>query len=214
MPVDYPAAGDVAIVKVGANGNTYFQFSNPTGAIQFFQNCGSATAFQGKPFTSNNPIALHCGFLPCTDYFVGFVANIYIRFTAYDGNTQAGGFDQNDITLRLNGFDVANWSGITTEITNNACTQSFGTEQGFGNNTLNTVWFTSTNAALAANILRTGRTTSQVFDRDPDDNYWDFRIGDMLNNNDFVTVALGYTLTKVANCTTFAAVGDVIIYTY
>ena len=109
---------------------------------------------------------------------------------------------------------MANLSGITTEITNNAGTQSFGTEQGFGNNTLNTVWFTSTNAALAANILSTGRTTSQVFDRDPDDNYWDFRIGDMLNNNDFVTVAPGYTLTKVANCTTFAAVGDVIIYTY
>ena len=214
LPTAYPAAGGVAIVLVGANGNAYFQFSNPTGAFQGYQNSGTPAAFQGNPFTINSPINLDCGFSPCADYFGGSVANIYIRFTAYDGDTQVGGFDQNDITLRLNGFDVANWSSITTEITNNAGTQSFGTEQGFGNNTLNTGWFTSTNAALAANILSTGRTTSQVFDRDPNDNYWDFRIGSTLTNNDIVTVAPGYTLTKVANRTTFAAVGDVITYTY
>lgn len=214
LPTDYPAAGGVAIVLVGVNGNAYFQFSNPTGAFQGFQNTGDPAAFRGNPFTINNPIALNCGFSPCTDYFGGAIANIYIRFSAYDGDTQAGGFDQNDITLRLNGFDVNNWSNITTEITNNDGSQSFGTQQGFGNNTLNTGWFTSTNAALAANILSTGRTTSQVFDRDPNDNYWDFRIGNTLSNNSIVTVAPGYTLTKVANRTTFAAVGDIITYTY
>ncbi len=214
LPVGYPEAGGVAIVMVGVNGNTYFQFSNPTGAFQGYQNTGTPTAFQGNPFTINNPIALDCGFSPCTDYFGGSIAKIYIRFSAYDGDTQVGGFDFNDITLRLNGFDVANWSTITTQITNNAGTTSFGTELGFGNNTLNTGWFTSTNAALAANILSTGRTTSQVFDRDPNDNYWDFRIGNTLSNADIITVAPGYTLTKTANSTTFTAVGQVISYTY
>ena len=214
LPADYPQAGGVAIVMVGANGNAYYQFSNPTGAFQGYQNSGSPTAFRGNPFTINNPITLDCGYSPCTDYFGGSVAKIYIRFTAYDGDTQVGGFDFNDITLRLNGFDVANWSTIATEITDNAGTTSFGTETGFGNNTLNTGWFTSTNSALAANILSTGQTTSQVYDRDPNDNYWDFRIGNTLSNSDIVTVAPGYTLTKVANRTTFAAVGDVISYTY
>ena len=214
LPADYPQAGGVAIVLVGANGNSYFQFSNPTGAFQGFQNTGTPAAFRGNPFTINSPIALDCGFSSCSDYFGGSIANIYIRFTAYDGDTQVGGFDQNDITLRLNGFDVANWSTINTEITDNAGTTSFGTELGFGNNTLNTGWFTSTNAALGANILSTGQTTSQVFDRDPNDNYWDFRIGNTLNNADIVTVAPGYTLTKTANRTTFLAVGNVITYTY
>ena len=106
---------------------------------------------------------------------------------------------------------MANWSGITTEITNNAGTQNFWDRAGFRQQHPEQRVVYIHNAALVANILRTGRTTSQVFDRDPDDNYWDFRIGDTLNNNDFVTVAPGYTLTKVANCTTFAAVGDVII---
>ena len=108
------------------------------GAFQGFQKSGAPTAFQGNPFTIHNPVTLDCGCSTCTDYRGGSIANIYIRFPAYDGDTEAGGFDQNDITLRLNGFDVANWSGITTEITNNAGTQSFGTELGFCNNTLNT----------------------------------------------------------------------------
>lgn len=85
LPSDYPQAGGVAIVMVGANGNAYYQFSNPTGAFVGYNNSGTPTAFQGNPFTINNPIALNCGFSPCTTYFGGSIARVYIRFTALYG---------------------------------------------------------------------------------------------------------------------------------
>ncbi len=214
LPVDYPAAGGVAIVMVGANGNSYFQFSNPTGAFQGYQNNGTPTGFQGNPFTINSPISINCGFSPCSTYFGGSIAQLYIRFTAYDGDTGPGEFDLNDITLRVNGYDITNWSGVQTEVTNNAGTVSSGFVTGFTNNTLNTGWFSSTNAALLNNILTTGSTVATVFDRDPNDNYWDFRIGNTLANTSIITVAPGYSLTKTPSTTTYTTVGQVVNFTY
>ena len=216
LPTPYPQAGGVAIVMTGVNGNIYYQFSDPVGAFVGYQNSGDPAAFRGNPFTINNPIALQCGFRSCTDYFGGAIAQIDVRFSAYDGDTQVGGFDQNDITLRMNGFDVGNWSGRTTEITNDAGTTSFGTENGFGNNTFNTGWFSSRDTALLANILSTGRTSTQVFDRDPNDNYWDFRRGNPLPDETLRTIAPGYELDKTVRggATTFTAVGQVITYDY
>ncbi len=216
LPDEYPEAGGVALVMTGVNGNIYYQFSNPEGAFVGFQNSGSPAAFRGNPFTINNPITLDCGFRSCTDYFGGAIARVDVRFSAYDGDTQVGGFDQNDISLFLNGFDVGNWSGRTTDNTNLAGTTSFGQVNGFGNNTFNTGWFSSTNAALLANILQTGQTSSQVFDQDPNDNYWDFTYGSNLPREDLRTIAPGYEFEKTidAGDLTYAAVGDVIDYTY
>ncbi len=214
LPSEYPEAGGVAIVMVGANGNSYFQFSDPDGAFVGFQNTGSPRAFRGNPFTINDPITLNCGFSSCTDYFGGSLAEVHIRFSAYDGDTQPGGFDEDDITLRLNGFDVGSWSGLTTEATNTAGTTSFGFGTGFGNRTFDTGWFSSTNSALLANILTTGQTSTQVFDDDPNDNYWDFTRGNSLTNQDIVTVAPGYTIEKTSDVPTFAAVGDEVEYSY
>ena len=214
LPTDYPEAGGVAIVLIGANGNAYYQFSNPAGAFRGFQNNGQPRQFRGNPFTINNPLTLDCGFSTCTTYFGGSIAEMYVRFSAYDGDTQTNGFDEDDISLRMNGFDVGNWSDVRTEITNNAGTQSYGFADGFGNNTFNTGWFSSTNPALMANILNTGQTTTQVYDRDPNDNYWDFRRGNNLANNDIVTVAPGYTIDKSADRTTFSAEGETVTYTY
>ncbi|MEQ6204566.1 hypothetical protein ABMC88_16115 [Sulfitobacter sp. HNIBRBA2951] len=214
LPTQYPEAGGIAFVLVGVNGNVYYQFSNPTGAFRGFQNNGTPAAFNGNPFTINNPLTLNCGFSSCADYFGGALSNVYIRFSAYDGDTQVNGFDEDDISLRLNGFDVGNWSDVTTDITNTDGTTSFGLVQGFGNNTFNTGWFSSTNSALLSNILTTGQTTTQVFDADPNDNYWDFRRGPTLANNNIITVAPGYTMLKEADRTTFAAVGEVVNYTY
>lgn len=214
LPAEYPEAGGVAFVLVGVNGNVYYQFSNPTGAFVGFQSTGEPAAFRGNPFTINNPIQLDCGFSACTDYFGGALANVYIRFSAYDGDTQVNGFDQNDITLRLNGFTVGNWSNVTTDITNADGTISYGQVQGFGNNTFNTGWFSTTNSALLSNILTTNQTTTQVFDRDPNDNYWDFTLGGTLTNPNIVTVAPGYTLEKTADPTSYSFVGQEIEFSY
>ncbi len=216
LPPEYPEAGGVAMVLTGVNGNIYYQFSDPDGAFIGFQNRGTPRAFRGNPFTINDPIQLDCGFRDCIDYFGGAIAQIDVRFTAYDGDTQVGGFDRNNINLVMNGYDVGNWSGLTTEITNTDGTQSFGFQDGFGNNTTNTGWFSSTNPALLANILDTGQTTTQVRDDTPNDNYWDFTRGNSLPNGDIRTIAPGYELTKVrrGGDTTFLAVGQRITYDY
>jgi hypothetical protein len=112
LPAEYPQAGGVAFVLVGVNGNVYYQFSDPTGAFIGFQSNGKPKEFRGNPFTINDPIQLDCGFSDCATYFGGALANVYIRFSAYDGDTQVNGFDEDDITLRLNGFTVGNWSDV------------------------------------------------------------------------------------------------------
>ena len=222
LPNGYPEAGGVAFVLVGANGNIYYQFSNPTGAFRGFNFNGQPTRFRGNPFTINDPLQLNCGFSDCSTYFGGAIANLYIRFTALDGDTQPGGFDENDISLIINGFNVGSWSGLVTENTNTAGTQSLGFGTGFGNNTFDTGWFSSTNAALLNNILTTGQTTTQVLDDDPNDNRWDFRRGGTISNADNVTVAPGLTIEKVARSaggsnapvkTTYDA-GEQIFYTF
>lgn len=52
---------------------------------------------------------------------------------------------------------------MTTEITNNAGTTSSGQVQGFGDNTLNTGWFSSTNSALVT--IAPGYTLEKTADR-------------------------------------------------
>ena len=214
LPSGYPQAGGVAVVLVGANGNVYYQFSDPSGAFIGYQNTGTPAAFRGNPFTINTPIPLDCGFSACSTYFGGSIAQIHVRFSAHDGDTQVGGFDYNDITLRMNGYSVGNWSGRTTEITNDAGTVGSGFVSGFGNNTFNTGWFSSTDSALLSNILSTGQITTQVYDADPNDNYWDFQRGPSLTNLDIRTVAPGYTLEKTTPATAFSTVGETISYSY
>ncbi|KQI67516.1 hypothetical protein AN189_15400, partial [Loktanella sp. 3ANDIMAR09] len=216
LPAEYPQAGGVAIVMTGVNGNIYYQFSNPDGAFVGFQNTGTPTRFRGNPFTINDPIPLDCGFRSCTDYFGGAIARVDIRFSALDGDTQVGGFDRNDIFLILNGVNVGNWSDVTTQATNEAGTTSFSTQQGFGNNTFDTGWFSSTNAALLGNILQANQTVTQVFDRDPNDNFWDFTRGNSLPQDDIRTIAPGYEFEKIIDSAdlTYAQVGDIIDYSY
>lgn len=216
LPDEYPEAGGVAIVLTGVNGNIYYQFSDPDGAFRGYNSNGQPSRFRGNPFTINDPIPLDCGFRSCTDYFGGAIARMDIRFSAYDGDTQVGGFDENDIQLRINNFNVGNWSGLNTERTNTDGTVSFGFENGFGNRVFNTGWFSSTNQALLNNVLTTNQTSTQVFDDDPDDNYWDFRRGPRLADDDLRTVAPGYEFEKTltGGPDPFVQVGDVLEYSY
>lgn len=149
LPSEYPQAGGIAIVLTGVNGNIYYQFSDPSGAFVGYQYSGQPAQFRGNLFTINNPIGLDCGFRSCTNYFGGALARVDIRFSAYDGDTQGTpttpanqrGFDYNDISLVLNGYDVGSWSNLTTDNTNASGTTSFGLGVGFGNNTFDTGWF-------------------------------------------------------------------------
>ena len=214
IPAAYPQAGGVVIVLEGVNGNVYYQFSNPSSMFQGYQNSGTPAAWMGNPFQIAPTTTIQCGVQSCAQYFGGSIARMSVRFTAYDGDARAGEFDVNDLTLRINGFDVGSFTSVATQTTNTAGTSLISSGTGFGNNTFDTGWYQSTNAALLTNVLTNKTLTSSVYDRDPNDNYWDFRQGTNLSQTALEIVAPGVTLDKTANKTTFATVGETIRYTY
>ncbi len=205
----------------GVNGNVYYQFSNPSSMFQGYQNNGTPAAFNGNPFQIAPTTPLNCGpVVSCSTYLGGGVTRMSVRFTAYDGDAQNGNFDFNDLTLRINGLDIDNWSVIPTQVTNLSGTTLVSSGVGFGNNTFDTGWFQSTNPAVLASVLSKGSLTSTVFDRDPNDNYWDFRQGvDADQSQVPLTVAPGVTLDKTSPSDTAATVneytlGQTISYSY
>ena len=101
LPATYPQAGGVAIVLEGANGNVYYQFVNPSTMFQGLQNTGTPAAWQGNPFQIGPTMVLNCGpVVSCSTYLGGSITRMSVRFTAYDGDNQAGQFDFNDLTQR------------------------------------------------------------------------------------------------------------------
>jgi large repetitive protein len=214
IPAAYPQAGGVVIVLEGANGNVYYQFSNPSTMFQGYQNSGTPAAWMGNPFQIAPTTTIQCGVQSCASYFGGSIARMSIRFTAFDGDAKAGQFDANDLTLRINGTDVGNFTNVATQTTNTAGTTLVASGTGFGDNGFDTGWYQTTNTALLSTVLATGKLTSSVYDRDPNDNYWDFRQGTNLSQAALEIVAPGVTLDKTANKTDFATVGETIRYTY
>ncbi len=214
IPSAYPEAGGVVIVLEGANGNVYYQFSNPSTMFQGYQNTGTPAAWRGNPFQIAPTTNIACGIQSCAQYFGGSIARMSVRFTAFDGDARSGEFDFNDLTLRINGTDVGSFSTIPTQTTNTAGTTLVANATGFGNNTFDTGWYQTTSGALLSNVLTNGTLTSSVFDRDPNDNFWDFRQGTNLSQAALEIVAPGVTLDKISNKTTFASVGESIRYDY
>jgi uncharacterized repeat protein (TIGR01451 family) len=220
IPTTYPQAGGVVIVIEGANGNVYYQFVNPSTMFQGYQNTGTPAAWQGNPFQIGPVMSLNCGpVVSCSTYLGGSATRMSIRFTAYDGDSQAGMFDFNDLSLQINGSNFGansgNWSTLTTQNTNTAGTTLISSSTGFGNNTFDTGWFQSTDTAILSNVLSTGTITAKVFDKDPNDNYWDFKQGaDAVTSVVPLNVAPGVTLDKASTTTSFTAVGQVIPYTF
>jgi uncharacterized repeat protein (TIGR01451 family) len=214
LPTSYPQAGGVVIVLVGVNGNVYYQYSNPSVMYQGYNNSGTPAAWQGNPMQIAPVTTINCGLQSCSSYFGGGIASMSVRFTAYDGDTKAGEFDFNKITLGINGTNIGNFSAVATQTTNTAGTTLVASGTGFGNNTFDTGWFQSSDATLLANILTTGTLKSTLTDATPNDNYWDFKQGADATVGTPTIIAPGVTLKKTSTSTTFAAVGDVIPYKY
>ncbi len=220
IPSTYPQAGGVVIVLEGANGNVYYQFANPSTMYQGYSNSGTPVAWQGNPMQVTPAMALFCGpVVSCSTYLGGSITRMSVRFTAYDGDNQVGMFDYNDLNLRINGANFGansgNWSPVTTQNTDITGTTLISSGTGFGNNTLDTGWFQSTDATILSGVLTTGSVTASILDKDPTDNFWDFKRG---NDADTTTVPLnvapGVTLDKASTTTSFATVGQVIPYTF
>ncbi|WP_299881450.1 hypothetical protein [uncultured Cocleimonas sp.] len=216
IPSTYPRVGGTMVVLIGANGNIYYQFVNPSTQFQGFQNSGTPTAYQGNPFQLGPTQTLNCGPTACIDYFGGSIVEGYARLTARDGDACPGNFDVNNVFFRLNGYTVSSFTGPYTQRTNMAGTVSNGFENCFrnqGSTETSTSWFDlGAVSGLLNDILTTGSTTPEVYDTDPNDNYWYFRDGNDASGTP--EVAPGITIVKTANKTSYSTVGEAIIYSF
>ncbi len=219
IPNTYPPVGGTMFVLIGANGNIYYQFVNPSTQFEGFQDTGTPVAFQGNPFQLGPTQALNCGPTPCNAYFGGSIVEGYARLTARDGDSCAGNFDENDITFRINGIDVTNFTGLpanSVERTSFDGTTSIGFENCFRDQATtetSTGWFDLTSIpGLLNNILTTGSTTPTIFDLDPNDNRWFFRDGNDATGTP--EVAPGIEIDKSADVASYSAVGDIVNYSF
>lgn len=243
IPSNYPEAGGVVLVLQGANGNFYFQISNPSSMMVGFQDRpttqGNSTQpqnFRGTPDWQLAPeYTVDCGLATCSNFFGGGIVAGWVRFTAFDGDTSptgGGNFDLNDIELLLadtsnttgatgpvdfGGADViGNWSDPVTETTNTAGTVATANRIGFPNGAFNTGWFPINNQATLDSFLIPDRIVRWgARDDDPGDNFWNFTLG---NDADTSTVpervAPGIAFVKTAVTANFQAVGDTVDYTF
>lgn len=223
IPGNYPEAGGIVLVLLGDNGNYYFQISNPSEMFVGFQNNGTPAAFNGSPTWQLAPqYTMQCGLVTCTEYFGGGVQAGWVRFTAWDGDTSAdtttgNNFDVNDITLRLNGTAIGNWSDPVTQWTDTPGTSLVTTapQTGFGASQFDTGWFDITNPVLLNDLMVNNTVLWTSTDADPDDNFWDFTIGNDADTSVVPErVAPGMTATKTPREADYTNVGDTVTYDY
>ena len=234
IPVTYPPVGGTMFVLVGANGNIYYQFVNPSTQFRGFQLTGTPAAFRGAPKFQLGPTqALNCGPTACVDYFGGSIVEGYSRLTVRDADgcdASVGSsgtnndFDYQDVFFEVNGIRVTSLSDLpanSVERTNFAGTTTIGTENCFrnqGSTETSTSWFDLTPIpGLLNNILSTGGTTPFIHDddgwtNDRGDNFWYFTDGDDATGSP--EVAPGVKITKTANKSSYAVVGEIIAYSF
>jgi len=234
IPNTYPAVGGTMFVFVGANGNIYYQFVNPSTQFQGFQLTGNPASFQGAPKFQLGPTqALNCGTVSCSTYFGGSIVEGYARLTARDADAcdastgSSGGnnnFDYQDVYFEVNGIRVSSLSDLpanSVERTNFAGTSTIGTENCFRNQNsseTSTSWFDLTGVpGLLSDVLATGSTTPVIHDDDGwtggrGDNYWYFRDGNDATGTP--EVAPGITIVKTSDVSSYTAVGDIINYSF
>ena len=225
IPNTYPPVGGTMFVLIGANGNIYYQFVNPSTQFQGFAGTGTPAAFRGIPVFQLGPQQnLNCGTVSCVDYFGGSIVEGYARLTVRDADACPGNFDYQDVAFEVNGFPVSSLSDLgandvqRTNLT--GTTQVASTEDCFrnqGTGETSTGWF-DLPQNLMTNILSVGSTTPYIRDDDTGsattrgDNAWFFKDG--VDATGTPEVAPGIEIVKTANKTSYASVGEVIIYTF
>jgi ABC-type amino acid transport substrate-binding protein len=144
------------------------------------------------PFT----VGTQSGFTPSVLAALGGgLASASVRFTLYDGDSAVGDFDENNLTLLVNGVDFGNWSNVSSQTTDALGVASGPTHAGFRDEQLDTGWFSTTSATTLASFYSTlsgGSVQYQVKDVDPFDNYYDFTQG---INSSLINVGTGPVVT-------------------
>jgi hypothetical protein len=184
VPAGVSTIGGVVLDLTGANGT------------RVVSQLAASTLYVG--FANNNPfeVGTQTGFTPAVLAALGGGLNsASVRFTLYDGDSAAGNFDQNDLTLLVNGVSFGGWNTVTTQTTDSLGVALGSTHLGFRDEQLDTGWFSTTNAATLASFYSTlagGSVKYEVNDVDPYDNYYDFTQG---INASLINVGTGPVVT-------------------
>jgi len=226
IPNTYPPVGGTMFVFVGANGNIYYQFVNPSTQFRGFAGTGTPAAFRGIPTFQLGPSqTLNCGTVSCSSYFGGSIVEGYARLTVRDADACPGNFDYQDVSFEVNNIPVSSLSDLgpnDVERTNFAGTTTIGTEDCFrnqGGSETSTGWFDLTPVpGLLNDILTVGSTTPYITDTDTGsnttrgDNFWFFTDGNDATGTPEVAPGIG--IVKTADVADYNAVGDVINYSF
>ena len=171
LPAAVSSIGGIVFDAIGLNG------------VRLVAQQAASTLFEGSAPSSNpSPvIGTQAGFTAAVlGALGGGIAQLAVRVTLYDGDSQFGNFDYQDVDLVLNGYNLGSFSEVATSRTNSTGTV-LSTGLGFGNETLDTGFFYSNDATTLANIFAsltsTGTATYGVLDDDPGDQYYDFSQG-------------------------------------
>lgn len=189
-------AGGVVPAGVSTIGGVVLDLTGSNGTRVVSQLAASAL-FVGQPNYTPLTIGTQTGFTSSVlSALGGGLASASVRFTLLDGDSAAGNFDQNDLTLLVNGVSFGNWGSVSTQTTDSlGVASSSATHLGFADDQLDTGWFSTTSASTLASFyssLSAGTVTYAVLDKDPGDNYYDFTQG---INASLINVGTGPVVT-------------------
>lgn len=192
-----PSGLDVTTSGASTVGGIVANLVGSNGA-QVVSQLSAQSLFSG--FSAANPftIGTQSGFsTSITDALGGGLTAAHFRISLFDGDTGAGNFDFNQNTLIVNGVTIGNFSSVATQnTTGTGLLAGGGSSNGFRDNTLDTGWFSLTDALKLTNLFSALLTTTQLkyelSDVDPNDNFFDFTQG---INQSLIGVGQGPTVT-------------------
>ncbi len=178
-----PSGFDVTTVGASTVGGIVVVLTGNNGARVVSQ-LAASTLFAG--YAPGNPLLIgsQAGFGDSvTGALGGGLSRAEFRFTLFDGDTGTGNFDEDDNSLLVNDLLIGNWSDVNAENTD-ASGNAAGlglSGGGFRNNTLDTGWFSTTNAVTLASLFSAidaaDGLTFKLDDVDDGDNEFNFTLG-------------------------------------
>ena len=175
-------AGGALPGGVSVIGGIVFDAIGTNGARVVAQQAANTLFVGNAPRVNPSPvIGTQSGFTPSVlGALGGGIAQLAIRVTLFDGDSQAGDFDFNDVDLPVNGFNLGSFSAVATTRTSSTGT-ALSTSTGFGDGTLDTGFFYTTDSTILTglfnSLVSTGSAIYGVRDDDPGDQFYDFTRG-------------------------------------
>ncbi len=164
--------GGIVVVLKGANGS------------RVVSQLAASSLYLGRSVDNYFTIGSQGGFtLGVLTTLGGSLARADFRFTLYDSDTAGLNFDYNQNLLLSNGGVYFDWSSVNAQATDagGAVTPAGFSGGGFRNNTLDTGWFSLTDASQLADfsndLFGRAKIIFGMYDYTPNDNYFDFRQG-------------------------------------